>query len=311
MKKIYLLTALCGLMTLTGCGANPNSNLTANISREESKSFLMKDTVTSLSMLGGTGAKLQALNAKKANGDVSDEDKAAIEDALKQIDLLLSEDNYFAFESTVSDREGFEKKDVISFKDSTLTSLNYTLYYNTVVDVEVSIDKDGNVSEMEPIDKEDEDEVVKSTFSKGIAIEGENEYPFFFTTVEESSAEEQESFSLFSLKQGEGSFINVRNEVEIEEGEREFKYDFRRVEHKVTKNRFSIKVENDEEDQENEIKLILDKSKYIVEEKVVDGKTLLYVKFIDAKKTVKLVYERVITTNEDGTTSITYVQVTL
>ena len=200
---------------------------------------------------------------------------------LDEIDLILT--NYehdYSYVREVSDREGYETKEVISYTSINEEKLDITLYYNTESEVE-------------------EEEIV----NKGILIKDENEYDFILESENEVEDDEEESSTMFTLftSSDHSSYILSKQSQESEENELESSYNYRVVNNGIVKEEFSYirEIEGDKD----LIKFTKDGNSYKIKSYVEDSKSYIKIKDEDTKEEV--IYEKVVL--EDG--SISYIEI--
>ena len=206
---------------------------------------------------------------------------------LDEIDLILT--NYehdYSYVREVSDREGYETKEVISYTSINEEKLDITLYYNTE-------------SEVEEEEGEKEEEIV----NKGILIKDENEYDFILESENEVEDDEEESSTKFTLftSSDHSSYILSKQSQESEENELESSYNYRVVNNGIVKEEFSYirEIEGDKD----LIKFTKDGKSYKIKSYVEDLKS--YIKIKDEATKEEVIYEKVVL--EDG--SISYIEI--
>lgn len=158
----------------------------------------------------------------------------------------LLADNGFGMSEQPSDREGFEKKMTLSYKDVAGDSRVYEMYFNEFM-LEAEYDDDDEIEENYAID--------------GILIINGEEYAVHGEREIESEQGESESETEFFVDLGENRRIYVEQSIEEEhdEFEQEFSYSVRENGREVERSTFSYEAE----DGETEIKMVTRK----------DGKT--------------------------------------
>lgn len=157
---------------------------------------------------------------------------------------------------------------------------------------------------------DDEDDVEIETLYKmeGIAVVGENEYPFRAKAEHEVETDETETELIFALWKDDANYIVIRQEIEIEgtEGQPDYEYEEKFHYYVVTDGQvtrdFFLEFEN--EDSELELEIIIDGLKYEVEYVEEDGKLYIDIK-IDGDETYR--FEKVVTVDEEtNEVTVTY-----
>lgn len=283
MKKLFIGSLLLmSLIALGGCD-NPSSS-------NESNSLAFEATTT-LSLMN----KLQSQNPSLLKKETpSEEEISEITGYLEQIDLILSNDEYFKLESVISDREEYTYKDIISFTNFSNEKSTYSLYYN-------AIKEDQDI---------DDEEIEISKEYQGIAVYEDYTFDFKCEIETEEESDEKEETMSFTLYQNSNSFIRVKQEIEQELDEFSTEYHYSIVDNGNNIYDYYLDFESDYEngEEENEIELKLNDKKFKVNSRIENNQTILTVKYIDSSNNVSYTLEfvKVIETIDD-VVRVTYV----
>ena len=295
MKKTNLFkTALLGLTlgVISSCGGTtPSTNLGQDTNGDgvvsgnevSAKKVQTLQAVTSINLLNSLsdvspGLMQNKLMARR-DATASTED---IEKILPQLDVLLTNDALVTstleeVETTIGD-ETFEKKETITFKDSSLKDVTYTLVYNSRVHEE-----------------RDDDEIEKITIMSGVVLIDETTtYKFVSHTEEENEDDENEKERNFKVQVDERSYVLVEESYEKEGRETESEFEYTFVNNGRKELEYSIEIEN--EKFENDIEFEINDREYEVEKFTdKDGKELYKVKIKEDDNFKELfIYEKVV-----------------
>ncbi|MGN1295647.1 MAG: hypothetical protein ACI4U5_04495, partial [Bacilli bacterium] len=211
--------------------------------------------------------------------DVSDEQISQIKDALPTIDLLLDNDSmvdsYVEVVNIEIDGVTYEYKEVVTFLNNDLsTSSSYMFYYNDLS----SEDEKKNIS--------------------GLAFVSEEEYyPFFSKEECEVDDDEQEKTRKFVIKKGESSYIKIKEEYSQDEDEIEQELHYEVVEEGKKILDYFIKIE--QEDNKDEIQIKLDNKRFKVKRELQDGDLIYSISLKGYESKQKIIFKKEIL--EDGT----------
>lgn len=295
MKKTNLFkTALLGLTlgVISSCGGTtPSTNLGQDTNGDgvvsgnevSAKKVQTLQAVTSINLLNSLsdvspGLMQNKLMARR-DATASTED---IEKILPQLDVLLTNDALVTstledVETTIGE-ETFEKKETITFKDSSLKDVTYTLVYNSRVHEE-----------------RDDDEIEKITIMSGVVLIDETTtYKFVSHTEEENEDDENEKERNFKVQVDERSYVLVEESYEKEGRETESEFEYTFVNNGRKELEYSIEIEN--EKFENDIEFEINDREYEVEKFTdKDGKELYKVKIKEDDNFKELfIYEKVV-----------------
>ena len=295
MKKTNLFkTALLGLTlgVISSCGGTtPSSNLGQDTNGDgvvsgnevSAKKVQTLQAVTSINLLNSLsdvspGLMQNKLMARR-DATASTED---IEKILPQLDVLLTNDALVTstledVETTIGE-ETFVKKETITFKDSSLKDVTYTLVYNSRVHEE-----------------RDDDEIEKITIMSGVVLIDETTtYKFVSHMEEENEDDENEKERNFKVQVDERSYVLVEESYEKEGRETESEFEYTFVNNGRKELEYSIEIEN--EKFENDIEFEINDREYEVEKFTdKDGKELYKVKIKEDDNFKELfIYEKVV-----------------
>ena len=138
-------------------------------------------------------------------------DTAQLDQYMALVESLLSDGN-FDIKSQTSDRDGFEEKMIVSYKDLSGNTLSYIMYYNQVLTDSETDDEDGEVEDSFSID--------------GIMVIGENEYDVHGERKIETEQGESENTTEFVVTLDNNRTLRVKQSLEIEDDETEQKYSY-------------------------------------------------------------------------------------
>ena len=138
-------------------------------------------------------------------------DTAQLDQYMALVESLLSDGN-FDIKSQTSDRDGFEEKMIVSYKDLSGNTLNYIMYYNQVLTDSETDDEDGEVEEKFSID--------------GVMVIDEKEYVVHGERKIETEQGESENTTEFVVTLDNNRTLRVKQSLEIEDDETEQKYSY-------------------------------------------------------------------------------------
>lgn len=153
-------------------------------------------------------------------------------------------------------------------------------------------------------------ETYEETHFSGITVIDEAEYPFEGSTTKEVGRDESEEEMEFVISTAENSFVKVKQEIEVEDGESSEEYKYSVVENgeKTYSFKFEKEIEEDESTK-TEIKLTIDDVKYKFAFFTIDEVEYIKVKVDEGRDEYAVTYRKVTSTAEDGTTSVSYEEV--
>lgn len=333
MKKTITTVALLGMaVTLASCSNLFGSDET-EINPTETLAF---EAATAIALFDAPSATMTTMQSAPRtpylldDGSEDTSEEAPIEDSseeevlvsdpaidqlVAQLDFLYTNGNGFETTTAISDLEGYENLQEITFTAPTGELETYKLYYNEE-DVLVKGDDEGG-NQAGPSEEHDNGEFEAETNSNevktkitGVAIIDETEYQFVSHTeieIDEEDGEYEEEIR-FRLFLDDNNYVMVKQEIEVEENEKEEKFVYRVVEDGVLTQNYTLKIEQDDEkDDEAKMRILIDGNIYQLRyEEVVDGDAVAIIKVVVNDELVAT-YEKVVTTNEEtGEQTVTY-----
>ena len=235
MKKIKILglgILTSGAILLSSCtsnslkdlvhGGDNQNNVTTN-----SEAFLMQAT-SSLKLLSNID-----LGSARLSRSLNDTEINEIKEILPQLDLMLN--NGTSFESSLTSKENviegvtYQYEEVVTFKDSNLIDVTYTLIYNA------------NTKEFK-----DDDEKVTITTIEGVAKVDDVTYlPFVSITKTENEWDESETERTFKVNLNENSYVIVEESHEVEDDEIENEFEYTLINNGRKELEYSIEIEKE------------------------------------------------------------------
>lgn len=318
-KVLKLFALLGGSLLFASCSPSftvNDSTEDVNIASKSNMETVSYQLVTSNALISNVTPSIKQRIKKAVQDSTTIEEPTAtqtttseVETLLAQIDIFQANDNNITVESLTSDRVDYESLEKITYIDLTGKETTMSMYYNTISTLtkeEVDLDdKDDD-------DKEDEKEVETETKSKleGIIVTNDLEYNFEAVKEIESKVEGKDSENESELKTriftsiDKTSYIlasySFETETERNATETEEEYKYMIVENNVVKESFSYEIEN--ENNQEEIKVVLGNANYFVKMENENGKTLFLI--VDKTNNTTSRYEKVI---DQTTGQVTYV----
>lgn len=245
--KFLVVVALVAVMAVCFVGCDiPSDN-------DGRKDFVLNNTsdvistalVSSANVLSGLATDNETQGNQLANAnDITDAEIDEIHNQIQMFEAFIGS-NPLNVNIEASDREAYEHKMTISFKDLNNKESSYTLYYNQVLNSEENDDDDDiDLDDLMEIDVEQE-----YTLS-GIMIVGENEY----TIIGEKEIEDGEYEMSIIAKIDDNNYILI--EQETEDDEQELSYQVWKDGKMVTS--FSMSLENEKGETSVKIKSSVD-----------------------------------------------------
>ena len=235
MKKIKILglgILASGAILLSSCTSNSLKDLVhgddnQNNVTTNSEAFLMQAT-SSLKLLSNID-----LGSARLSRSLNDIEINEIKEILPQLDLMLN--NGTSFESSLTSKENviegvtYQYEEVVTFKDSNLIDVTYTLIYNA------------NTKEFK-----DDDEKVTVTTIEGVAKVDDATYlPFVSITKTENEWDESETERTFKVNLNENSYVIVEESHEVEDDEIENEFEYTLINNGRKELEYSIEIEKE------------------------------------------------------------------
>lgn len=146
---------------------------------------------------------------------VVDSVTAELDGYMALVESLLS-DGGFNVTTEASDREGYQVKSVVTYRDMHGNAIGYTMYYNEVLIPDYDDDDDDD----------DWDETEEEYYIEGIMIVDGAEYPVRGERSSESEPGESEDETEFIVTLSSTRRMVVEQSVETEDGEHEREYNY-------------------------------------------------------------------------------------
>ena len=235
MKKIKILglgILTSGAILLSSCtsnslkdlvhGGDNQNNVTTN-----SEAFLMQAT-SSLKLLSNID-----LGSARLSRSLNDTEINEIKEILPQLDLMLN--NGTSFESSLTSKENviegvtYQYEEVVTFKDSNLIDVNYTLIYNA------------NTKEF----KDDDEKVIVTTIEGVAKVDDVTYLPFVSITKTENEWDESETERTFKVNLNENSYVIVEESHEVEDDEIENEFEYTLINNGRKELEYSIEIEKE------------------------------------------------------------------
>lgn len=145
---------------------------------------------------------------------VVDNVTAELDGYMALVESLLS-DGGFNVTTEASDREGYQVKSVVTYRDMHGNAIGYTMYYNEVL-----------IPDYDDDDDDDRDEIEEEYYIEGIMIVDGAEYPIRGERSSESEPGESEEETEFIVTLSSTRRMVVEQSVETEDGEHEREYNY-------------------------------------------------------------------------------------
>lgn len=223
---------------------------------------------------------------------VVDSVTAELDGYMALVESLLS-DGGFNVTTEASDREGYQVKSVVTYRDMHGNAIGYTMYYN-----EVLIPDD---------DDDDWDEIEEEYYIEGIMIVDGAEYPVRGERSSESEPGESEDETEFIVTLSSTRRMVVEQSVETEDGEHEREYNYVIYEGRNVIERSTFEYEVEYGETEIEMTHYKDgvNTVFFFDKEMRHGKEVIRIRVgSTASPTASYIVNLV--ENADGTTSYTY-----
>lgn len=227
---------------------------------------------------------------------VVDSVTAELDGYMALVESLLS-DGGFNVTTEASDREGYQVKSVVTYRDMHGNTIGYTMYYNEVLIPDYDDDDDDD----------DWDEIEEEYYIEGIMIVDGAEYPVRGERSSESEPGESEDETEFIVTLSSTRRMVVEQSVETEDGEHEREYNYVIYEGRnvIERSTFEYEVEHGE----TEIEMTHYKdgvnTVFFFDKEMRHGKEVIRIRVgSTASPTASYIVNLV--ENADGTTSYTY-----
>ena len=280
MKKKFIGVLVYVGLLLAGCSVLYNNNAEGKIKgvKNEIEEKLVTQAVLGLSNMN--------INTRKnAQRSFNEDEVKDIQNVLSQVDVFLSKGETLHVEKSKSNKEGYSNRMDLSFDEQEIS-----LFYNS----------EENKS------YRDEDEVVTITTFSGIALYNNYEYQFNFVNEEENGFDEQETKTTLKIYENETSYVEISQETEEESFSNEVSYSYKKVENKNLVLDFELSISNEYNQQEVDVEI--NGVEYSFEYVTILNKEYIQVELENrSEREVRGYFEKVVTKNEDGTVTTTFV----
>lgn len=226
---------------------------------------------------------------------VVDDVTAELDGYMALVESLLS-DGGFNVTTEASDREGYQVKSVVTYRDMHGNTIGYTMYYNEHLIPDYDDDDDG-----------DRDEIEEEYYIEGIMIVDGTEYPIRGERSSESEPGESEDETEFIVTLSSTRRMVVEQSVETEDGEHEREYNYVIYEGRKVIERSTFEYEVEYGETEIEMTHLKDgvNTVFFFDKEMRHGKEVIRIRVgSTASPTASYIVNLV--ENADGTTSYTY-----
>lgn len=226
---------------------------------------------------------------------VVDSVTAELDGYMALVESLLS-DGGFNVTTEASDREGYQVKSVVTYRDMHGNAIGYTMYYNEVL-----------IPDDDDDDDDDWDEIEEEYYIEGIMIVDGAEYPVRGERSSESEPGESEEETEFIVTLSSTRRMVVEQSVETEDGEHEREYNYVIYEGRNVIERSTFEYEVEYGETEIEMTHYKDgvNTVFFFDKEMRHGKEVIRIRVgSTASPTASYIVNLV--ENADGTTSYTY-----
>lgn len=226
---------------------------------------------------------------------VVDNVTAELDGYMALVESLLS-DGGFNVTTEASDREGYQVKSVVTYRDMHGNAIGYTMYYNEVL-----------IPDYDDDDDDDWDEIEEEYYIEGIMIVDGAEYPIRGERSSESEPGESEDETEFIVTLSSTRRMVVEQSVETEDGEHEREYNYVIYEGRKVIERSTFEYEVEYGETEIEMTHYKDgvNTVFFFDKEMRHGKEVIRIRVgSTASPTASYIVNLV--ENADGTTSYTY-----
>lgn len=226
---------------------------------------------------------------------VVDNVTAELDGYMALVESLLS-DGGFNVTTEASDREGYQVKSVVTYRDMHGNAIGYTMYYNEVL-----------IPDYDDDDDDDRDEIEEEYYIEGIMIVDGAEYPIRGERSSESEPGESEDETEFIVTLSSTRRMVVEQSVETEGGEHEREYNYVIYEGRKVIERSTFEYEVEYGETEIEMTHYKDgvNTVFFFDKEMRHGKEVIRIRVgSTASPTASYIVNLV--ENADGTTSYTY-----
>lgn len=230
--------------------------------------------------------------------------EAELDAYMALVESLLS-DGGFQMQEGASDREGYETKMVVSYRDMQGKALQYELHYNSIA----RTDNDDDDDDDDDFDDRFENETEEEYGIEGVMVIDGADYAIRGERETESEGSETESETSFRVTLSDASYMLVEQSYESERNETEQEYSYSVFENGKLTERSSFEYE--EEKGETELKMTSRKggesSVFYFERETVRGEEVIRIR-VGSGGAAQSYYVRV-QTDADGNKNYVYEQI--
>lgn len=220
-------------------------------------------------------------------------DTAQLDQYMALVESLLSDGNFNVLSQT-SDRDGFEEKMVVSYKDLSGNTLSYIMYYNQVLTDSETDDEDGEVEEEFSID--------------GVMVIDEKDYVVHGERKIETEQGESENKTEFVVTLDNNRTLRVKQSLEVEDDETEQKFSYSLYDGKTLVESSTFSYESEQGETELKMSTLKDgKTQVVYFEKELKGDKEVIEIHVGKGKTGKG-YIVNVNVDENGNKSYTYTE---
>ncbi|MDD2936594.1 MAG: hypothetical protein PHE42_04965 [Candidatus Methanomethylophilaceae archaeon] len=305
MKTKLLASTLLimGAVAMGGCASSFETPL-SSIANEK----IASQSLSTLSLLNtpqGSAALERALLSEQAV-NLTEQEIDDIKSILGQVDTILT--NQTGVNTLVIDspQEAYEYGLLVTYIDIFANTSSYSLFYNQVKTVDHDLEEtEDEVDDLEPEESyggsgngQQNGDIKSMTWLEGILVSEEATYNFTSLIKEEIEEDEYETKVHFKLFNDTGFYVKAMQETEIEEDGVESRIRYTVFDGETVITSYCLKVE-EEIDENAEIKLRLDDKVYFIEQIFAEGKEYLDVKYSDGVTEARILFEKVISIDEE------------
>lgn len=306
MKTKLLASSLLimGAIAMSGCTSSFDLPL-SSIANEK----IASQSLSTLSLLNTPQASVALKRALLSDQAVNltEQEIDDIKSILGQVDIILANQTGVTTLVIESPQEAYEYGLLVTYTDIFANTSSYSLFYNQVktIDHDLEENEDEIEDEIEPEESyggsrygQQDGDIKSKTWLEGILVSEDATYNFTSLVKEEFEEDEYETKVHFKLFNDTGFYVKAMQETEVEEDEIESRIRYTVFDGETVITSYCLKVE-EEADENAEIKLRLDDKVYFIEQIFVEGKEYLDVKYSDGVTEARILFEKVISIDEE------------
>lgn len=306
MKTKLLASSLLimGAIAMSGCTSSFDLPL-SSIANEK----IASQSLSTLSLLNTPQASVALKRALLSDQAVNltEQEIDDIKSILGQVDIILANQTGVTTLVIESPQEAYEYGLLVTYTDIFANTSSYSLFYNQVktIDHDLEENEDEIEDEIEPEESyggsrygQQDGDIKSKTWLEGILVSEDATYNFTSLVKEEFEEDEYETKVHFKLFNDTGFYVKAMQETEVEEDEIESRIRYTVFDGETVITSYCLKVE-EEADENAEIKLRLDDKVYFIEQIFAEGKEYLDVKYSDGVTEARILFEKVISIDEE------------